>query len=838
LKTTSFDAEKRLISAVAGAGALLLLCLLAVGASRTAAETRPGNGAQTDVVGINGAPCAYPDIPAALLDASDGDTIFVSRQPVQSGVIGRIEHDLTFVAATNNCQDRTFQQTYVDAGGMSSAPNGGLAVISSGKTVTFASIRLQNARAEQGGIVYVQQDAGLVLMDSHIEGGVAGGHGGGIYVSSGGRLLMSNSVVDTSKVTKTNVFQGGGGGVYIYRGTMTMTNLSRVGRIGTGNGNVSAQDGGGIYLQDSSLYAEDSWVLNNVAGRGGGIYASGSSMRLFGDSLIGADTVRDPAYSNLARDGGGLYLERDSLLIMGEQAEILWNTAFGFGGGMHVADDSEVAIHNDSRVYSNTATFGGGAYLTGTGTILNMFGSQVKVEGNQALAPGGPGDVANGGGIYATGGSRVNADATKIISNHADLLGGGLYLAQDGASVSTVGELENGAEMSSNGASYGGGIYLGHNGTHVTVDNSMIQANVALTEGGGIRVAGDNTLVVRNGSVISGNWTFDEHGGGLAVDGGRVWIADSWMENNAAGIAIGASGNGGAIRLYSGMLTMTNSSLLQNSAYAGGGISVRDSSGVLTNVKVISNYASQVGGGISLVFGDLKMGASFGSECRPSSLLAHTYCSEVRGNESPGAGAGFQIEGPAWAEIADTAFLENRGTYFDGSNGAALMVGSGADASVTNGLFSENGANSNSAVYVGADATYWSDNSTYAGNQDVPLFVESQGTVTLTLNVIWDNGLPSDIRGRLSSRCNNTQVGLGGSGDISQDPQFINLRGPYRLGPGSPSIDACIGLIDHDLDGKSRPFNVGGLPTVFVYDMGAFEARPPVFVPLVLRSVQ
>lgn len=829
------DTTKRITAAVGLAGALVLACLLALGTAQSAADTRIGDAGQTDYVGINGAPCAYPDIPSALMDASDGDTIFVSRQPVQSGVIGRIEHELTFAAATNNCQDRTFQQAYVDAGGMSFAPNGGLAVISSGKTVTFASIRLQNARAEQGGIVYVEHDAGLVLEDSHVEDGVAGGHGGGIYVSSGGRLLMSNSAVDTSEVTKTTVFQGGGGGVYVYRGTMTMTNLSRVGRVGMNNGNVSAQDGGGIYLQDSSLYAEDSWVLNNAAGRGGGIFANGSSIRLFGDLLIGADTVRDPAYFNLARDGGGLYLERDSLLVMGEQAEILWNTAFEFGGGMYVADDSEVAIHNDSRVYSNTATFGGGVYLTGSGTILNMFGQNVRIESNRAREGGGAPGVANGGGIYVTGAAEVYANATRIISNQADLLGGGIYVAQDGASLSTIAVLEDGAELAGNVASYGGGAYLGHDGSQMTVDNVSIRANGAITKGGGIRTFGDNTLVVRNGSVISGNLTLDDDGGGLALDGGRVWIADSWMENNGAGVALGATGNGGAVHLNGGTLTMTNSFLVGNTAYTGGGLST-SSSAVLTNVRIIGNYGSHFGGGIVVSYGDLEMGASFGPECRPSALPDHTYCSEVRGNRSPGSGAGLHVGvGQNRVSIGDTAFLDNVGEGIGTSPGAALSVNEGV-VSMTNGLVSGNGANANSAVDIGSNAGYFSENSTYAGNQDVPLFVDSQGSVTLTLNIIWDNGLSSDIQGSLSSRCNNTQVALGGSGDISQDPRFVNLRGPYRLGLGSPAIDTCIGFTDHDLDGKSRPFNIGGVPTLFVYDMGAFEARPPMFIPLVLRQ--
>jgi hypothetical protein len=231
------------------------------------------------------------------------------------------------------------------------------------------------------------------------------------------------------------------------------------------------------------------------------------------------------------------------------------------------------------------------------------------------------------------------------------------------------------------------------------------------------------------------------------------------------------------------------------------------------------------------------MGASFGSECSPGTLPDHTYCSEIRENVASNWGAGIYVGlGQSRAEIADTAFLSNYASIIGTANGEALLVGDGAAVTVTNGLFTGHGLTDNSAVHVDSNATYFSDNSTYAGNDNVPIFVDSQGTAVLTLNIIWDNDLPADIQGALTSRCNDTQVLLGGVGDTSVNPRFINLRGPYRLGPGSPAIDTCAGFADHDLDGKSRPYNAVGGVSLFEHDMGAFEARSPVFIPLVVRD--
>ncbi len=838
-----FDGGKRIILAIGLAGAFLLASLMGLGAAQTVADSRTATGSQTNYVGLNGASCAYHDVADALAVASDGDTIYVSdvSSLTHRGLIGRIDHDLTFVAATNDCQTKSTTEAYLDGDGSSYALSGGLAVIGSTKTVTFSHIRLQNAHAaNQGGIIYVEQDAKLVLDRSYILDGEAGNHGGGVYVAYGGSLLMSDSVVDTNEVTQTGIFNAGGGGVYVYYGAMTVTNNSYVGRVISLGGNVSAEDGGGIYLVASSLDIEDSWVLNNLAvGGGGGIMAiDGSTVKLGGDAIIGADTVQDPASTNYAGEGGGVYLDAGSALAMDDRSRVMWNSAVDNGGGIYAADGSYVAMRNDARVYSNTATFGGGVYLTGTGTDLDMFGSGVGIEGNRAVAPIGPGNVANGGGILATREAVAYIQGGHVISNDADLLGGGIYVAQDGASDSTVVQLVDGARLSGNVAGYGGGMYIGQDGSYVSVDDSMIRSNYAITRGGGIRLGGDSTLILRDNSVISGNQTLNDHGGGLAMDDGRVWILDSLFQANQAGLVTPVGSNGGAIRQSGGLLTITNSSLVGNYAYSGGGLSVFGASAVLTNVRVISNYGSQNGGGIALVYSDLRMGASFGADCTPAALPAHTYCSEVRGNGSPGTGAGVYLGvGQSTATIADTAFLDNQGLTPGASDGEALLVGNGATVSATNCLFTGHGPDANSAVHVVINAAYRSDNSTYAGNQNVPLLVDSQGAVTLTLNIIWDNLAWSDIQGSVSSRCNDTQTSLGGSGDISADPRFINLRGPYRLGPGSPAIDSCIGLTDHDLDGKSRPVSVGSGLSLFTYDMGAFEARPSVFVPAILRNL-
>jgi len=74
--------------------------------------------------------------------------------------------------------------------------------------------------------------------------------------------------------------------------------------------------------------------------------------------------------------------------------------------------------------------------------------------------------------------------------------------------------------------------------------------------------------------------------------------------------------------------------------------------------------------------------------------------------------------------------------------------------------------------------------------------------------------------------CCTTPLPLGGNGNITNAPLFVDLAGGnLHLQPNSPCIDAGLDLsgdVAHDLDGRPRPLdgNADGLPA---FDMGAYE---------------
>ena len=787
---------------VLGLAALLLVGVLtALGGvrevSEVAAQPLPN-------VGLNGNPCSYADIRSALPDAQDGDTIYVDVSEIHTGtVIGLVDKSLTIAAATNDCQTPTSTTAIVN-GGDHYNYKGAMLEIFQSNAITLSHVRLENTRAYRGGVVYVDSDSTLRLEASEIASGTAQGEGGGVYVGVGATLIMTDgSKIYSNEVTDTF---SSGGGIAVYSGTVTMTN-SQVGGIAIGAGNVSANQGGGVALDRGMLYLENSSVLNNIAVTdGGGVFAfNESEIQMRGTSSIGDPNFA--ALGNYAEDGGGAYLDLSSGIVMYDSSIVGLNSAIDFGGGVYAVSGSYVTLWDaNTNIYANTATFGGGAYLSGTNSVLNLF-SGATVEANEALEPA-PNLPANGGGVYATGQASIYGGPGQFIDNYADRLGGGIYLAQNGAPAPTGAALVNGSLMEGNSARYGGAIFLAEDGADASIDGSQVVNNQATEIGGAIRVFADNTLRIVNGSVISGNDAINQHGGGIAMADGRTMVANSEIRNNTA------ITEGGGIWQTGGVLTLTNAIIADNEADWGGGIATLNSS-------------------------ELRMHTDF-SACDPWSLPAHVYCSEVRGNLGAEAGGGLYIEKSS-AVISDTAFLENVGQQSGRSPGTAIFIGEKAYVSATNALFGDNGQVGNTAVHVYANATYYSDQSTYAGNHDTPLYAVSSSEVSLYRNIVWDNTDPSYWQSGsiVASYCNDVQdpAPLTGPTNISTDPQFVTTsRGPYRITVNSPVVDYCAGRVGHDLDGRRRPINGAAGISNYDYDMGAFEAPISAFLPLILRN--
>ncbi len=257
-----------------------------------------------------------------------------------------------------------------------------------------------------------------------------------------------------------------------------------------------------------------------------------------------------------------------SLSLAGDLIEHNQN-AGGDGGGIYDAGTLNVT---GSTIEDNTAASGGGIFIAGG--VVEVFGG--TVTGNFAIGAvgatgpaghsGGAGATAMGGGIFESGG-KLQLNDVSINSNRAVGGQGG----QGGSGTTTGGGTGAGAAGGAGGAGLGGGLYIA--GGTVTVSGGLFAGNSAAGGAGG------------------------QGGNGVLGAAGT---------NGASGSA--GLGYGGGIDFPRGGLTITNSTVADNSAGSGGGIAVpswNDGAATLTAVNdtIAYNTATRSGGGLDVING-------------------------------------------------------------------------------------------------------------------------------------------------------------------------------------------------------------------------------------------
>ena len=186
-----------------------------------------------------------------------------------------------------------------------------------------------------------------------------------------------------------------------------------------------------------------------------------------------------------------------------------------------------------------------------------------------------------GGGLAVINGTTLVKDST-FVNNHASSNGGAITCLQDCAlTVMNSWLRDNSAELD------GGGIYDDGN---TTLINSILSNNVAMRNGGGIFNRRDVTVT---GSTLDGNSAVA--GGGIFSQSGTITMTQSTVSNNSS------STDGGGIYANFASIQMSNSTVSGNTTPGNGGgiygIPVFTSA-VSISYSTIANNSAANGGGI------------------------------------------------------------------------------------------------------------------------------------------------------------------------------------------------------------------------------------------------
>ena len=419
----------------------------------------------------------------------------------------------------------------------------------------------------------------------------------------------------------------------------------------------------------------------------------------------------------------------------------------------------------------------------------------------------------------------------------------------------------------------GGGVLIEH-GASLSLNDSQVTGNSALSSGGGID--NDRGIVMLSHVTLAGNTTTNGSGGGI-YNGGTLTLSNVTLDSNHAAARGGGIYNGGT-------LTATDVTLAGNSGYDGGGIANDYGSLTLSNVTLDSNHADGYGGGIENLDGSTMTLYSStlsnnsvnmiggGIENGGGTLIL--YSSTLSGNSSNGIGGGIDNSGSGIITLENSTVNGNFATSY----GGGLYNFGGGIITLENSTFNDNSStDSGGGLYNFGIATL--ENSTLSGNSATSfgggLYNDDIATlrnVTLSNNSATQGGALYIPMGR-TTVLTNTILAYSPSGGncsgtltiskftISSDNTCAlvgNIKGmdPNGLDPlltalgnyggstkvhmlelGSPAIDGIVGSDAPSTDqrGFSRPIGAS-------YDIGAVERQPSdtdllpwVYLPLLRR---
>ncbi|MBL8062150.1 MAG: S-layer homology domain-containing protein [Anaerolineales bacterium] len=308
-----------------------------------------------------------------------------------------------------------------------------------------------------------------------------------------------------------------------------------------------------------------------VAGAGDTINfgVTGTITLTMGVLVIGSDmTITGPGAGSLSIDGNNA---SRVFFINSNSADITISNLTVQNG--RVVDNDCGGIFNqgnltlDHAVVKNNHAVKSGSIFASGGGICSMFGGTLTITNSEIKD-----NTANflGGGIYAKENiflTNVIISGNSVFGDTAGGSGGGIALDGSGGETAVFDRVQ----LINNSAKQGGAMQSTNFNT-VSIQNSLIFDNEAVSAGGALDLGGVDTDYILTNVTISGNAQTPDAG---SVGGGAIWyqggggvspslsLIHTTITNN---IATGTVGSGGIHRAATGTINLKNTILAGNSS--------------------------------------------------------------------------------------------------------------------------------------------------------------------------------------------------------------------------------------------------------------------------------
>lgn len=480
-------------------------------------------------------------------------------------------------------------------------------MISATAPLTLSGVTMYGGSAYYGGAISATDD--LTVRDSRFVENRAYESGGAIHGVFEGKYISEGDNDSAQWLIERTEFEGNSSG--LTGGAIAF--------------HMASYDGGGspsLTIRDSQFRDNSTFAL------GGAVDATPRGDRdAYAGSLSSTVAIEGSSFETNRAEiaGGGAFLSASTITIGASRFEGN-STAYFEGGGLFIEfdrlNDGSTASIDGSAFDGNTAAGRGGGIFAG-GVSLAI--TDTTITNNRATRDSGPdrgggpqcgnvGGPSSGGGLfaYAEPGQTVTIGAgTRIESNCAENIGGGVALRVGGGQGDPAVVVIADAVVADNRASFGAGI--GSNlasDTGFSISRTTIEGNAApFGPGGGVLlfsydVGGEIRI---EDTTIAGNESGS--GGGIAIvaaaDGASIdaAIVNTTIHANASALPDVPRGNGPVADGYGGGVVVVGAhnvafefvTLSGNTAQSGGGGLAADSAGVAFRNSIVAGNVSSIG---------------------------------------------------------------------------------------------------------------------------------------------------------------------------------------------------------------------------------------------------
>lgn len=492
-------------------------------------------------------------------------------------------------------------------------------------------------------------------------------------------------------------------------------------------------------------------------------------------------------------------------------------------GNHIVATDPMIRSTGDLSIGSGATiqnVVGGGAInaaggnIAVSGMIQNCSaaeGGAIYHSGNSTVTLSGTGSIqnntatsGNGGAIYISGGTVMVSGTSKITGNKAESGNGGAVYC----SGAVVVEIDQGGSITGNTAKEGGAVYAetGMISISKTADNvaPAITGNTATNGNGGAIHIGTGSVSVHGGSV-SNNTAENGQGGGIYTNTASVMISGT------AEVKTNRAKEGGAVYASSGAVAVSGGTVDNNTASTGNGGAIYAGSGnVAISGGSLSGNTAMAGSGGAIHAGSGNVTVSGGS------LSENT--AETDGGAINATNGTITLSVPE----GGTAVTVSSNTATTG-NGGAICAGSGA-VSITGITLTGNSAGINGGAVYANTGAITAVNSTFggagendgntAGTSGGAIYADS-GNVTVSGGSMAGNTATAGDGGAIYAGSGVVTVSDYNVGDTTTYTQFANNSaasgkgGAVYLDSGSLTLTTVTATDNRAINGAAVFVNTG-----------------------------